>query len=173
MSVIANTTVISNFASIDHIDLLRQLYRVLYISTEVYGEIQVGIEEGYRFYSGIEQLIYPFVESGWIRLTSMADEQELRFFGELPSRLHLGEASCLAIAQQRGWILLTDDKAAREEAARRRVPISGSVGCLVLAVERGLCTLEQANFWLSEMVRLGYRSPVTDLASLLKPWPKR
>jgi predicted nucleic acid-binding protein len=48
MSVIANTTVISNFASVNQLDLLRWLFGALYISTEVYAEIQAGLEEGYR-----------------------------------------------------------------------------------------------------------------------------
>jgi hypothetical protein len=47
MSVIANTTVISNFASINQLDLLRRLFGALYISTEVYEEIRIGLEEGY------------------------------------------------------------------------------------------------------------------------------
>ncbi len=88
MSVIANTTVISNFASINQLDLLRRLFGALYISIEVYEEIQRGLEEDYQFYARIDQLIYPFVDDGWIRLTSMADETEISLYGRLPSRLH-------------------------------------------------------------------------------------
>ena len=168
MSIISNTTVISNFASIGHLDLLRRLYDVLYISTEVFEEIQAGLEEGYRFYRDIELLIYPFAEEGWLRLTSMADTEEFRLFGALPPRFHQGEASCLAIARHRRWTLLTDDKATRDEAIRQRIRLSGSVGCLVLAVEHGLCTLEQANTWLHEMIEQDYRSPVTDITPLLE-----
>jgi predicted nucleic acid-binding protein len=168
MSVIANTTVISNFSSINHLDLLRRLFGALYLSTEVYEEIRIGLEEGYQFYAGIDQMIHPFVHDGWIRLTSMADQAEIALYGELPSRLHRGEASCLVIARHRGWMLLTDDRAARDEGNRLGIMVSGSVGCLVLAVERGLWTLEQANVWLGEMIRQGYRSPVNDLTSLLK-----
>lgn len=102
MSVIANTTVISNFSSINHLDLLRRLFGALYLSTEVYEEIQIGLEEGYQFYAGIDQMIHPFVHDGWIRLTSMADQAEIALYGELPSRLHRGEASCLVIARHRG-----------------------------------------------------------------------
>ena len=69
MSVIINTTVLSNFAIINELDLLRQLFGTIYIPTEVYEEVQVGLEEGYHFYRGIDQLIHPFVEDGWIRLT--------------------------------------------------------------------------------------------------------
>ena len=168
MSVIANTTVISNFASIGQLDLLHRLYGELYISTEVYEEIRAGLEEGYRFYAGIEQLVYPFTEHGWIRLASPAHEQELRLLGELPARLHSGEASSIAIAKHRGWVLLTDDQEARKEAERLGIRISGSVGCLILSVERGLCSLEQANTWLGEMIQQGYRSPVTDLTPLIQ-----
>ena len=168
MNIITNTTVLSNFAAIGQLDLLRQLYGAVYIPTEVYEEVQAGLEEGYRFYAGMDQLIHPFVEKGWIRLTSVTGEQELRLLGELPRRLHRGEAACIAVARNRRWMLLTDDLAARKEATRQGVRKSGSVGCLVLAVERGLCTLEQANSWLEDMIQHNYRSPVTDLTLLLK-----
>jgi predicted nucleic acid-binding protein len=98
----------------------------------------------------------------------MTDEQELRYFHDLPSRLHRGEASSLAIARQRNWLMLTDDHDARQEAMRQGIMVSGSVGCLVLAVEHHICNLSQANTWLEQMIRQGYRSPVTDLTPLIK-----
>jgi predicted nucleic acid-binding protein len=168
MNVITNTTVISNFASIGQLDVLRQLYGSLAISTEVYHEIQVGLEEGYRFYEGIEQVISPFTSDGWIQLISMTHEQELRYAHNLPSRLHSGEAASLAIARHRNWLLLTDDHDARQEAMRQGIMVSGSVGCLVLAVDHRLCSLSQANRWLEQMIGQGYRSPVTDLTPLIK-----
>jgi len=167
MSIISNTTVLSNFASIGQLDVLRRLYQVLHIPTEVYEEISTGLEEGYLFHQNVVADIYPFSEEGWLHLAVM-ETDELRRFGELPPRLHKGEAACLAIAEHRHWTLLTDDSAAREEANRRRIRLSGSIGCLVLAVERRLATLEQANDWLSEMIRLDYRSPITDITPLLK-----
>jgi predicted nucleic acid-binding protein len=168
MRVIANTTVISNFASIGQLDLLRHLYGSLAMSTDVYDEIQEGLEEGYRFYAGIEQWVKPLAESGWIPLASLSHEQEFRYVRKLPTRLHRGEISSLAIVRHRGWLLLTDDRAARTEATCLGVLVSDSLGCLVLAVDRHLCSLAQANIWLQEMIRQGYRSPVIDLTPLLK-----
>jgi len=168
MSVIANTTVISNFASIGQLELLRQLYTTLHISTEVYGEVQEGIDEGYSFYADIHSLIYPFSNSGWLRLTSIAGDEELRMFGAMPPHLHPGEASSIAIARFRGWQFLTDDLAARRYALGLGVQVSGTLGCLVLAVELGLCGLDQANAWLAQMLRHGFRSPVLDLTQLLQ-----
>lgn len=169
MSVISNTTVISNFASIGQLDVLRQLFGSLAISTEVYHEIEVGLEEGYRFYEGTDQVVSPFSSDGWIQLTSMTDDQELRYFHEMPAHLHHGESSSLAIARHRKWLLLTDDRHARQEAMQQGIRVSGSIGCLVLAVDQGLCSLSQANIWLDEMIKQGYHSPVTDLTSLIKP----
>jgi predicted nucleic acid-binding protein len=167
MSVIANTTVISNFAGIDRLELLRRLYTTLYISTEVYAEVQQGIAEGYAFYEGIDWVVYPLAEDGWIHLASIAGADELRLFSTLPAQLHPGEASCIAIARGRGWQFLSDDRAARQMARKLEVNISGTVGCLALAVEKHLCDLTQANNWLQAMIRKGFRSPVFDLTPLL------
>ena len=46
MSVIANTTVLSNWAAIEEVDVLRKLFARLYVSTEVYEEVRAGLDEG-------------------------------------------------------------------------------------------------------------------------------
>jgi predicted nucleic acid-binding protein len=58
------------------------------------------------------------------------------------------------------------------EAQRQSIAISGSIGCLVLSVERGLASLELANRLLASMVAQGYHAPLTDLAALVKPRPQ-
>jgi predicted nucleic acid-binding protein len=167
MRTITNTTVISNFACIGQLDLLRRLYGTLYLSIEVYEEVQAGLEEGYGFYASLDHHIFPVTKSGWIHLASMTGEHEFRSFLKFPSRLHKGEASSLAIAYHRGWLFLSDDLDARTIASRLGIRVSGSLGCLVLAVEQSLCSLVQANTWLDQMIQQGYHSPVSDLSSLL------
>lgn len=44
MKVVTNTTIISNFAAAGQLNLLRQLLDEVYITTEVYAEIQDGIK---------------------------------------------------------------------------------------------------------------------------------
>jgi predicted nucleic acid-binding protein len=127
MTIIANTTVLSNFASIGEIDFLHRLYRTLYISTHVYEEIQAGLNEGYRFYKGIEKLVYPLSEKGWIHLIGLDTAEEIRLFAEMPKQLHSGEASCLAIAGVRQWLFLSDDATARRIGIRRGVAVSGTI----------------------------------------------
>jgi predicted nucleic acid-binding protein len=74
-------------------------------------------------------------------------------------------------AQHRGWLLLTDDKAARRHAENRKIPVSGTLGCLTLGIERDLWTLDQANQWLERIIASGFHSPVTDLSALVKKSP--
>ncbi|MCP3959968.1 MAG: DUF3368 domain-containing protein [bacterium] len=168
MSVISNTTVLSNFAGIGALDLLRKLYGEIYLSTDVYQEIQRGLEEGYSFYAGIDAITHPRAEDGWLRLTTLTGQTEVELFSALPSQLHAGEASSLAIAQNRRWLFLTDDNAARKLALRREVALSGTLGCLAIGVERKLWALEEANRWLRGIIDSGFHSPVADLAELLK-----
>ncbi|WP_129677888.1 hypothetical protein [Candidatus Chloroploca sp. Khr17] len=168
MKILSNTTVLSNFARIQQLTLLHRLFGTLYLPTEVFAEIQAAQIEGYSFFEGIEQQVVPFVADGWLHLVTMT-EQELRQFGAMQAGLHRGERACLAIATQRSWLLLTDDRAARAQAQRQKIAISGTIGCLTLSVERKIATLDQANGWLAAMIAQGYHAPLTDLSALIQP----
>jgi len=100
MRAIANTTVLSNFARVGRIDLLRAVLANLYIPTEVYAEIQAGLEEGYAFLSQVEAAISPLFEDGWIVLVALEGDAEFSLFGQISDNLHPGEAACLTIAKQ-------------------------------------------------------------------------
>lgn len=64
-------------------------------------------------YEGIESHLYPLAPTGWLRLTSLQGGDELRLFNQMPATLYRGEASCPAVAAQRGWAFLSDDAHAR------------------------------------------------------------
>ena len=101
MNVLVNTTVLSNFAVVDRLELLHTLFGTLYIAQAVLDEVQAGMDEGYFFYTGIESAIYPYCQEGWLHLTTLAGERELELFQSLPRKLHRGEAMSLAIAKCR------------------------------------------------------------------------
>ena len=63
----------------------------------------------------------------------------------MPGQLHAGEASCLAIARQRNWLLLTDDKAARRHAAELKVAVFGLIAVSALV-----------NQWLKVSLHTGF-----------------
>jgi predicted nucleic acid-binding protein len=64
-------------------------------------------------------------------------------------------------------MLACDDAVARREAQRFGLPITGSIGILVLNVRQGRLARSEANALLDEMIALGYRSPVPTLDALL------
>ena len=168
MNRVVNATVLSNFAAAGQLDVLRVAAGPLYLPIEVYDELVAGRLAGYSFYDSIEQHIEPLVSDGWLHLVSMADS-ELRLSLTLPYLLHPGERACLSIARQRGWGLLTDDRSARQQAIAWSIPLSGTIGVLLDAIENGILMLDAANAVLAEMiVRANYRSPVADLSELLQ-----
>ncbi|MEZ4556281.1 MAG: hypothetical protein R2854_07475 [Caldilineaceae bacterium] len=85
-------------------------------------------------------------------------------------RVHLGrgEAACLAVARTEGHRVFTDDRDARRFAIQLQVPISGTLGILVLAVDKGILTLEEGDHYLGHMIEAGYRAPFATLVTLLR-----
>lgn len=165
--IIANTTVISNFASVGRLEVLHTLLGQLYLSTEVLAEIQDGYAEGNLFYQDIDKHIFPFAPGGWLLLTALLNDEELRLFHLLPSALHRGEASSIAIAHARGWVFLSDDAKARKTANELGVPVSGTLGLLVKAVRAAILASEEADALLVQMIAGGYRSPRPTISELL------
>ena len=168
MAVIANTTVLSNYAAAGQLELLRRLWGKVYVPDQVYDEIQEGLRCGYDFYTGIDQLMFPFSETGWLHLIALQSPDEFRSFGELVSTLQSGEAACLSIAYHRRWTFLSDDKAARDAADTLKVPVSGTLGVLLALVKRHQLALSEADAALQCMRRAGYYSPVALLDELLQ-----
>jgi predicted nucleic acid-binding protein len=62
-----------------------------------------------------------------------------------PTVLDLGEREAIALAEELAAdVLLADDGAARHEAARRNIPVQGTLGILDLAAEHGLTNFSDA-----------------------------
>jgi predicted nucleic acid-binding protein len=88
-------------------------------------------------------------------------------YQRLLSRLNAGEAACLAMALNRNCRILTDDRDAREFARHLKIPLSGTLGVLVRLVDIGFINLDDADALLSQMMVVGYRSPVPSLRDLV------
>ena len=94
------------------------------------------------------------------------DENETDTFTRLSSKFGRGEASCLAIALHRKASILTDDLDARRFAQQGSISVSGSIGILVKAIDRGQLSVEQGNHLLHLMIAKGFYSPVETLDQL-------
>lgn len=163
---ISNTTVISNFSLVDRLDLLESLFTIVYITPEVQEEVIRGLQEGYNFLKNTLNQIK--VRSGWLRLVNFETDSEQESYYQFCNKLHTGEASCLAIAKHRNWLLLTDDYAARKIAKINHIEISGTLGVLVSSVKRQIIEVGKADDLLAKMIRGNYRSPFANISEFIK-----
>jgi predicted nucleic acid-binding protein len=153
--VVLDSTVLSNFLQIDQVALLRRLPFVLCTVPQVIAEIQQGMQEKKVPEASLE----------WLEVLELSDvEQQL--FLKYHAFLGAGEAAALAVCQSRGPRLATDDLSARRLSAQLQIPLTGTVGLLMLAVKMELTTLQEADIWLQEMIGKGYHSPIRNLTEL-------
>jgi predicted nucleic acid-binding protein len=165
MPILIDATVLSNLAVVDRLDLLGSFGDTIYMVPVVYEEIRRGIEEGYEFLDRVNEAL----DAGLVHLAGPENDAEWRRFREMPGKLHLGEAMSLAIASQRGWRFLTDDRAARIHARRLGISYAGTFGLLGYAIQRGQLTIEEGNSLLDKMItRARYRPPANDLRILFE-----
>jgi len=155
--VLLDNTVLSNFALVGRTDLVMRLWPTTACTTPAaLDEYEVGTASG---------LLPP---DAWAELPVVTlTEEEIPFAASLTPRLGAGERTCLAVAVHRQGLLASDDLDARRAARQHNVPRTGTVGILVLCVQRGYLPRDQADTLLAEMIALGYRSPVASLDPLL------
>ena len=157
-AVVADNTVLSNFALIGREDILAKLFENAFFTTE---EV---LEELKR---GEQRNVLPKRDWQWIRVLKIEVSQEEFLFRLFAEMLGKGESSCLSIAISRDLKVLTDDKDARKLAQRREVPVSGTIGVLVEAVREELLSIEEGNTMLSDMIEQSYFSPFETLDELI------
>ena len=159
MSVIVNNTALSNLAFVDSLELLKGVFERVYLTPEVYGEVENGILLGRRYLKNIKLTLDA---QDWLLITGL-ERRELELYSQLKEKVDIGEASCLAIAMNRKWLFVTDDRRARRIAERYNIRLSGTVGVLKLAVSQKFISKNEGNMLLQKMIQNGYYSPVSRL----------
>ena len=100
-------------------------FDTLLVPKTVYKEVEAGgVPEG------LADLSYELVE---------ADENQVG-----AEELDAGERAAIAVAEERGIVLLTDDLAAREVASDAGVEVHGSIGVIAFGYARGLLDRDEA-----------------------------
>jgi len=168
MDIILNTTVLSNFASVGELDLIKRLFGVAYTTHEVHEEILRGISRGYQYLEDVDHEM-SFDETDWLRVAAIRSHTEHQSMNDLLKRLGMGESSCIAIAKSRTMIFMSDDRIARRIANEMGVSISGTIGILVRCVDKDIISFLEGNIILVEMIQKGYMSPVDSLEAIASP----
>ena len=160
---IFDTVVLSNFLLSDSLFLVEKRYNGKGVITgEVYGELTAG-------FASYPQLQHPsvdeLIDSGVFELTSLS-RKELKIYKQLIGHLGRGEASCIAIADNRNTTMVSDDRAARSRCIQMNIPVTGTIGILKASVIDGLLTTANADEILQKMVEKGFYSPIRSMADI-------
>jgi len=115
--MISNTSCLIALSNIEMLDVLRQVYGNIIITSEVAAEFGEPLP-------------------GWLQVVSVQDAKALRI---LQSSVDLGEASTIALAMERGGdvTMILDDLKARKLAQSLDLKFTGTIGVLIKAKQQG------------------------------------
>ncbi len=158
--VVFDCCVISNFALAGALRVVEDLYpRRAAITSFVSAEVLHGIQAGH---AELEAIVSA-VRAGRLGIADIESNEERALFESLSVSLGLGEASSLAVARFRRRRFATDDAAARSEARKLGIDLTGTIGILRKAVELRISDSRTARAYLAKMVKRGFYSPINTL----------
>jgi len=143
-AVISNTSPLQYLYQADALGLLPKLFGEIWVPEAVVGEIQAGHNRNVS--------LPDFDTLSWLMVHSVQQRAPL----PLVTQLGEGEKEVLALGlEQPGSLLLLDDRNARRHAEALSLQVSGTLGVLLLAKERGY--LEAIRPVLDRLDELGFR----------------
>ena len=125
--VVVNSTPLIALCKVNRLSLLRELYGEITIPEAVFHEVTLKND-------AVKKQI---IENGvWIHIQAISDNSDKRMY---KAKLHDGEVEVMILAQEiKADLVLIDDNAARKTAIYLGIPLSGTIGILLRAKERGL-----------------------------------
>jgi predicted nucleic acid-binding protein len=159
-ATVLDTTVLSNFAHVDRVELLLELPRLVTVEA-----VQRELDDGMDTHSYLTNAVTALGTE--IPVVSPS-ETTAEIGAELLETLDPGETQALAVADVADGILVTDDGDARRTAKRRGVGLTGSIGLLVRFVDDGQLSVATADSYLKCWIdEAGFRSPSRDVRTFL------
>lgn len=125
--VIVNSTPLIALSKINRLELLKELYGEITIPEAVFHEVTAKND-------GVRRKL---LESGaWVHVQQISDNRDKRMY---KAKLHDGEVEVMILAQEaKADLVIIDDNAARKTAIYLGLPLTGTIGVLLRAKEKGL-----------------------------------
>ena len=153
--VIVNSTPLITLSKINRLELLKELYGEITIPEAVFHEVTAKND-------GIKRKL---LESGaWVHVQQISDDSDKRMY---KAKLHDGEVEVMILAQEvKADLVIIDDNAARKTAIYLGLPLTGTIGVLLRAKEKGMIprvmplveNLEQNGMYVSPQLKAWVRS---------------
>lgn len=139
--IIFDTDILSIFAKINRLELIKKLFSTIHITPMIREEITAPLEYGYDFPKDIlnnSSVIIPTLE-------------ELGLYNKFKVRLGKGEAEAISIAISRKLLFATNDRVAQKVAKENGVGIISLQALLKASVKRQFLTLHEFNEIINDM----------------------
>ena len=153
--VIVNSTPLITLSKINRLELLKELYGEITIPEAVFHEVTAKND-------GIKRKL---LESrAWVHVQQISDDSDKRMY---KAKLHDGEVEVMILAQEvKADLVIIDDNAARKTAIYLGLPLTGTIGVLLRAKEKGMIprvmplveNLEQNGMYVSPQLKAWVRS---------------
>ncbi|AOY84200.1 DUF3368 domain-containing protein [Moorena producens JHB] len=128
MTIVSNTSPISNLARVGQLNLLQQLYGTVLIPMAVHQEL-LDHRAGKAVITAVQL-------ATWITVKSVQNQAVV---SELRNRLNVGEAEAIALAMEiKATHLLIDERLGRQAATDLGLRIIGVLGILLTAKRQGM-----------------------------------
>jgi predicted nucleic acid-binding protein len=147
VTVICNATPLINFAAINRLDILKDVFGEVLIPQAVYDETTVS---GYLW----SQFILQAVASGWLQVRNVSNIDPI-----ISPELDDGEREAIALALETGiHKILLDEQDARKVAQSVGLRLIGTLGILLLAKEKQIideikplldAMIDVAQYWVN------------------------
>lgn len=149
VQVVSNATPLIHLARAGGISLLKSLFTQLLIPEEVHREVCLGKE------TPDAVLLRAAVEEGWIKVARTEIEGVMAL--AKAAGVHRGEAAAILLAKANDALLLIDDKMGRTAAEMLGIRCIGTIGVLLMALNRRMVSLKGFESILNRMTDLGFR----------------
>jgi len=124
--VVCNTTPILSLLEIGHLHILNDMYGEIFFPNAVYEEIEVG--KNWTYYTDLRK-------ESWITIQNIQDTFTLDFLLDLDR----GEAEVIILAREiKADLVILDEALARSYAKRFDLKLTGTIGLLLKAKQKGL-----------------------------------
>ena len=149
MIVISDTTPIISLMKVNQLELLQQLFDVVYIPTAVYKELTEN--EAYPIEAQIVK------DSGFLFVEKAENEKSVAILRNLTG-LDAGESEAIILADEKqSDVLLIDENKGRQVAKKMGITITGTIGILMQAFDERMLTREEVEECIEHLKESGIR----------------
>ncbi len=148
--IISDSTALIILFDLDRVELLENLFEIVYITPIVLDEISVK---------------YPVILPSFMKVKKLKDDE---LFNTLKMLLDLGESEAIALAKEKNLTIIMDEKRGRKIAKEMGLKVIGLLGVVYLNVKKGFLTKDEASTFLEDAIEHGYRISRKMLDDILK-----